>query len=81
LGEIGEEGGKEEILKERGRRSKLEEQIDLGIFYKDSVVVGNFGLKVQDNARISGDRDSERLFIVVWEVNIQLGSLGKNKNK
>jgi hypothetical protein len=44
LGEIGE-GSKEEILKERGRRWKLKEQIVFERFYRDIVVPGNFGLR------------------------------------
>jgi hypothetical protein len=35
----------------------------------------------QETARIPGAREPERLFLVGWEVNIQLGSLGKLKNK
>jgi hypothetical protein len=46
-----------------------------------TVVAGNFGLGGQETARIPGARESERLFLVGWEVNIQLGSLGKHKNK
>jgi hypothetical protein len=46
-----------------------------------TVVAGNFGLGGQETARIPGAREPERLFLVGWEVNIQLGSLGKLKNK
>jgi hypothetical protein len=81
LGEIGEEEGKEEILKERGRRRKLEEQIVLGNFYRDTVVAGNFGLGGQETARIPGARESERLFLVGWEVNIQFGQFGKEQEQ
>jgi hypothetical protein len=81
LGKIGGRRRKEEILKERGRRRKLEEQIVLGKFYRGTAVAGNFGLGGQETARIPGAREPERLFLVGWEVNIQLGSLGKNKNK
>jgi hypothetical protein len=35
----------------------------------------------QETARIPVARNPERLFLVGWEVNIQLGSLGKLKNK
>jgi hypothetical protein len=41
----------------------------------------NFGLGGQETTRIPGAREPERLFLVGWEVNIKLGSLGKNKNK
>jgi hypothetical protein len=43
-------------------------------------VVGNFGLGGQETTRIPGARESERLFLVGWEVNIQLGK-NKNMNK
>jgi hypothetical protein len=46
-----------------------------------TVVVGNFGLGGQETARIPGAREPKRLFLVGWEVNIQLGILGKLKNK
>jgi hypothetical protein len=46
-----------------------------------TVVAGNFGLGGQETTRIPGAREPERLFLVGWEVNIQLGSLGKLKNK
>jgi hypothetical protein len=65
---------------EGGGGGKLGEQA----FWKLSqgtVVAGNFGLGGQETARIPGARESERLFLVGWEVNIQLGSLGKLKNK
>jgi hypothetical protein len=56
--------------RERGRRWKLEEQIVLGRFYKNTVVTGNFGLGGQETARIPGARESKRLFLVGCEVNI-----------
>jgi hypothetical protein len=34
----------------------------------------------KETARIPGAREPKRLFLVGWEVNIQLGSLGKLKN-
>jgi hypothetical protein len=46
-----------------------------------TVVAGNFGLRGQETARIPGTREPERLFLVGWEVNIQLDSLDKLKNK
>jgi hypothetical protein len=49
-----------------------------GELSQGTVVAGNFGLGGQETARIPGAREPERLFLVGWEVNIQLG---KNKNK
>jgi hypothetical protein len=46
----------------------------LGKLSQGTVVAGNFGLRGQETARIPGARESERLFLVGWEVNIQLGS-------
>jgi len=51
--------------------------------------IGHFGnshrapllLGGQETARITGAREPEKLFLVGWEVNIQLSSLGKLKNK
>ena len=50
-------------------------------FSQGTAIAGSFGLGARETARILGDRESERLFLVGWEVNIQLGSLGKLKNK
>jgi hypothetical protein len=47
LGEIGDEGGKEEILKERGRRWKLEEQIILGSFYRALLLLRTLGSRAR----------------------------------
>jgi hypothetical protein len=41
-----------------------------------TVVAGNFGLRGQETARIPRARESERLFLVGWEVNIQFGVVG-----
>jgi hypothetical protein len=44
-----------------------------GELSQGTVVAGNFGLEGQETARIPGARESERLFLVGWEVNIQSG--------
>ena len=58
---MGEEGGREETK----------------VLFEDShggtVVSENFGLGGQETVRIFGAREPERLFLVVWEVNIQSG--------
>jgi hypothetical protein len=45
----------------------------LTILLEDShmgtIVAGNFGLGGQETIRIPGARESERLFLVGWEVN------------
>jgi hypothetical protein len=46
----------------------------LGNSLRCTAIVGNFGLGGQETVRIPGARESERLFLVGWEVNIQLGS-------
>jgi len=65
------EEGKEEILKERG---KNEEIGGLRLFWKNFdrgiAVAGNFGLEGQETARILAARETKRLFLVGWEVNI-----------
>jgi len=53
---------------------------DLEELSQGTGVVGNFGLKGQKIARIPRDRESKRLFLVGWEVNIQSGKeQGKEK--
>jgi len=42
-----------------------------------TVVAGSFGLRGQETARIPRARESKRLFLVGWEVNIQFGKLGR----
>jgi hypothetical protein len=49
----------------------------LGNSHRDTIVAGNFGLGGQETARIPGARESERLFLVGWEVNTQFGQLGR----
>jgi len=71
LGKNGEEEGTKEILKERGRKRKLEDIDCFGEVLQGNVVVGNFGLGGQETARIHGGRELERLFLVGWDVNIQ----------
>jgi hypothetical protein len=73
-----EEGDKEEIMKEGGRMRKLQ-HIFWGTFYKDTSVAENLG--GQETTRIRGASKSKRMFLVGRKVNIQLGSLGKSKNK
>jgi hypothetical protein len=46
-----------------------------------TIVTGKFGLEGQETARIPGARESKRLFLVGWKVNIQLEILVKHKNK
>jgi hypothetical protein len=63
---------------------KEEEEIGRIVFGELSQGTGvarNFGLGGQETTRIPGAREPERLFLVGWEVNIQLGSLGKVQNK
>jgi len=52
-----------------------------GNSHRDTAIAGNFGHGVQETTRIPGDREPKRLYLVGWEVNIQLGSLGNLKNK
>jgi hypothetical protein len=61
----------EEILKEE----EIGEHIGFGNSHRDTVVAGKFGLRGQETARIPGARESERLFLVGWEVNIQFGAV------
>jgi hypothetical protein len=63
------------------KKEEIGRTIVLGNSHRALVVAGNFGLGGQETARIPGARELERLFLVGWEVNIQLGSLGKHKNK
>jgi hypothetical protein len=42
-----------------------------GELSQGTVVAGNFGLWGQETVRIPGARESERLFLVHWEINIQ----------
>jgi hypothetical protein len=53
----------------------------LGELSHGTVVARNFGPEGQETIRILGAREPKRLFLVGWEVNIQFGQLGKNKNK
>jgi hypothetical protein len=80
LGKIGEEEGKEEILKERGKKEEIGgHRLFWGDFTGALVVAGNFGLGGQETTRIPGAREPERLFLVGWEVNIQFGQFGQTR--
>jgi hypothetical protein len=50
-----------------------------GELSQGTVVAENFGLGGQETARILGARESERLFLVGWEVNIQLDSWASSR--
>jgi hypothetical protein len=60
-----------EFLKDRG--GGVNWKNCFGEVSQDTVVAGNFGLGGQETVRIPGARESERLFLVGWEVNIQYG--------
>jgi hypothetical protein len=64
---------------ERGREEEenWKNRLFWGSSYRGTVVDGNFGLKSQETARIPRARESERLFLVGWEVNIQFGQFGQ----
>jgi hypothetical protein len=88
LGEGSFAFGKNWGRRRQGRNSERGEEggnwrteIVLGRFYRGTAIVGNFWLGGQETERIRRARELERLFLVGWEVNIQFGQLGKNKNK
>jgi hypothetical protein len=59
------------------RRRRLMNNLVFGNSLRDIVVVGNFGLRGQETARILGAREPKRLFLVGWEVNTQFGQLSR----
>ena len=65
---FGENWGKEDKIMKEER--KLEEHIVLGNSHRGIDVAGNFGFTGRETARILGARESERLFLVGWEVTI-----------
>jgi hypothetical protein len=75
-----EDGGREETTV---LAAKVLLTVLLTILLEDShrgtVVVGNFGLEGQETVRIPGARESERLFLVGWEVNTQFGQFGHHQ--
>jgi hypothetical protein len=79
-GKFGEEGGGRNSEGDREEGGNWKNNC-FGELSQGTVVAGNFGLGGQETTRIPGARELERLFLVGWEVNIQLGSLGKLKNK
>jgi hypothetical protein len=65
------------LWKRGKRRRKNGKIVCFGELSQGTVVSGNFGLRGQETARILGARESERLFEVGWEVNIQFGQFGQ----
>jgi len=60
---LGEKGGKETVLVATVFLTVLLEDSHRG-----TIVAGNFGLEGQETVRIPRARESERLFLVGWEV-------------
>jgi hypothetical protein len=59
----------------RGGNNSFAGTILLEDSHRGTIVAGNFGLGGQETVRIPGARESERLFLVGWEVNTQFGQV------
>jgi hypothetical protein len=69
------------LWKRGKRRRKIGRIVCFGELSQGTVVFGNFGLRGEETVRVLGARESERLFVVGWEVNIQFGQFGQEQEQ